>query len=326
MVTIKEYQDGTAARDVRQAIDAMNAVKAPSDSPQLVCRLQNVVRNDLKPALITQEEAESLIDSSAHCAVGDRTCQPEFPDSKATVSVFLDDLAIGLSEVSKAKLVTKTEAKAALDSFSKHKLVVSNVEGAPLEICRTNPKTCLFWHMKRFGLPCFHDRDAVRLDAKTIERILSKGWMTHDAMWFAVCIQELGIEKANVLNLAAIERMSPFEVKRMVGALNMQDVRFDDPDQVWRFFKGARRMVVPDWMDVTFERADKTILRWQWNSCFAYDGVMRLGVIDAYRCGVMHRIGCWLSGLGVPFRMVPPVGKCLDASMRGMQGRNSLGL
>ena len=60
-----------------------------------------------------------------------------------------------------------------------------------------------------------------------------------------------------------------------------------------------------------YERADRTILRWQWNSRFAYDGVIRLGATDDYRCWVMHRIACWLSGLGVPFRMEPEIGKCL---------------
>lgn len=39
-----------------------------------------------------------------------------------------------------------------------------------------------------------------RLEKKEIKEILSKGWITHDAMWFAHALKDLGIEKTNAFS------------------------------------------------------------------------------------------------------------------------------
>lgn len=149
------------------------------------------------------------------------------------------------------------------------------------------------------------------LSPEAIQTVLSKGWLTHDAMWYYCCIQELGIEKANELNLSAIGLMAMVETKRMLKALGMQDESFDSFDKVWRFFEGVRGIVIPDWMDYSFESSGNDTIRWQWHSCFAHDGVTRIGAIDRYRCGVMYRIESWLNVLGVPFEMLPEIDGCL---------------
>jgi len=36
-----------------------------------------------------------------------------------------------------------------------------------------------------------------------------------------------------------------------------------------------------------------------YNKCFAYNGVKILGVTDAYECGSIYRIECWLNALEI---------------------------
>ena len=46
------------------------------------------------------------------------------------------------------------------------------------------------------------------LNKGEIKELLSKGWITHDAMWFVHCLEEAGIEKTNKINKAAVKSMS----------------------------------------------------------------------------------------------------------------------
>lgn len=149
------------------------------------------------------------------------------------------------------------------------------------------------------------------ISTDSLKEVLTKGWMTHDAMWFFNCLQELGIEKTNELNRNAIAMMGTFETKRMLKALSMEDEAIDSFGKLWRFFNGARKFVIPDWMDFTFESPKDGILRWEWHSCFAYHGVKRLGVLDGYHCGVMYRIETWINTLGVKYEMKPNITGCL---------------
>ena len=150
-----------------------------------------------------------------------------------------------------------------------------------------------------------------QLTINNLREVLTKGWLTHDAMWFYSCCQELGIEKTNKLNKSAIALMGAIETKRMLKALGIHNETFDSFDKVRRFFLGAREFVIPDWMDFTWSMDKENILEWQWRNCFAYDGVKQLGVVDKYECGVMFRIECWLKALGVAYEMTPVINGCL---------------
>jgi hypothetical protein len=46
------------------------------------------------------------------------------------------------------------------------------------------------------------------LETGQLKELLNKGWMTHDAMWFYNCLQEVGIEKTNKINRAAVKMMA----------------------------------------------------------------------------------------------------------------------
>ncbi|MFA6032837.1 MAG: DUF6125 family protein [Myxococcota bacterium] len=152
---------------------------------------------------------------------------------------------------------------------------------------------------------------AAEISKKDVREVLTKGWLTHDAMWFYSCCQELGIEKTNELNKSAIALMATIETKRMIKALGMQGETFDNFEKVRRFLTGAREFVIPEWMDFTWSMDTENIFKWQWNTCFAYEGVKRLGVADKYKCGVMYRIEGWLNALGVKYEMTPVIDGCL---------------
>lgn len=151
------------------------------------------------------------------------------------------------------------------------------------------------------------------ISKKDIKELLSKGWMTHDAMWFASCYQHLGIEKTNVLNLSAVALMSGFEVARIRKAIGMQDVEIDSFGKLRRLFEQAMDLILPDFMQAEFDFPEENVIHWKWKEgqCFAYKGLKRIGALDGYRCGVMYRIECWLRALNIRFRMDPPVDKCL---------------
>jgi hypothetical protein len=39
--------------------------------------------------------------------------------------------------------------------------------------------------------------------------------------------------------------------------------------------------------------------------------MMRIGAIDQYECGVIHRIECWFESLGIKYSVSPKIKKCL---------------
>ena len=57
-----------------------------------------------------------------------------------------------------------------------------------------------------------------KIGKRELRELLTKGWMTHDAMWFMHTIQDLGIETANKINIAAVRSMSMIEIKRLQKA------------------------------------------------------------------------------------------------------------
>jgi hypothetical protein len=52
-------------------------------------------------------------------------------------------------------------------------------------------------------------------------------------------------------------------------------------------------------------------MEWEVPSCFAYEGVKSLGVIDGYQCAIFDRLDAWLEALGVEYSATPEVDGCL---------------
>jgi hypothetical protein len=161
------------------------------------------------------------------------------------------------------------------------------------------------------------------LSKKEIKELLSKGWITHDAMWFGVCCQQLGAEKANELNLAAVALMSTFEVPRIRKAIGMHESEIDSFEKLRRFFEQAMDLILPEFMHGEYSFPENNVIAWKWkkDQCFAYKGIKRIDQLKSYRCGVMYRIECWLRALDTRFRLEPPVDRCLMHQQGRCEGR-----
>lgn len=142
-----------------------------------------------------------------------------------------------------------------------------------------------------------------------IKEMLNKQWMTHDAMWFAFCLQEVGIETTNRINLRAVRAMAQIEVKRLMKLLGMAQVH--DFEQLRSFVDGAAQIIVADFMGFTYSFHSPDVMRCNMGKCFAYDGITRLGVIKHYQCGIFERVQGWLDALGVAYEVEPKVERCM---------------
>jgi hypothetical protein len=147
------------------------------------------------------------------------------------------------------------------------------------------------------------------LGAEALKQLLTRCWMSHDAMWFKSAVDELGIERANKLNRAAIRALAPIEVRRFMAALGLEKV--ESHAQLRTFLEGARDLAAGDFMDFPWTwRADGS-LRVEVRKCFAHEGVTRLGVIEGYECGIFDRIQAWVEALGVEFEITPGGSRCM---------------
>ena len=160
-----------------------------------------------------------------------------------------------------------------------------------------------------------------RIDKKNLKEFLSKGWITHDAMWYYSAVRECGIEVGNKLNLTAIQMMAPFEVKRVKKILGASD-KFESFDELVEFIRGAHDLIIPDFMKTSLTVPELNVIAWEWEKegCFAYKGIKEIGIIEGYRCGVMHRINCWYDSLGLKYQVDPKIEGCLMHSQGSCHG------
>jgi len=144
-------------------------------------------------------------------------------------------------------------------------------------------------------------------DQAVIE-LLSKGWLTHDAMWVKAVYDECGPEVASKLNTRAIQLMAPIEVKRFQKVLNLSNI--DTFEKLQKFITGALDIVSGEFTDFEVSYPSHNILHWQSAQCFAYDGIKKMGMIEQYQCGIIERIEGWLNGLNIPYEILPKIQGC----------------
>lgn len=145
------------------------------------------------------------------------------------------------------------------------------------------------------------------ISKRDLRELLTKGWMTHDAMWFYHCSQEIGMEKTNKINRAAVRSMAAIEAKRIAKQLGMKAESYDD---VKKLITEGFGLLKADFMDFTFEFPEHNMFRWNMRGCFAYEGIKGLGLIDQYECGIKERAYGWLDGLGIAFDAQPNTLAC----------------
>ncbi len=153
------------------------------------------------------------------------------------------------------------------------------------------------------------------LDKKDLRDLLGKGWLTHDGLWFYHTSREVGMERANELNRAAIKSLAPVEVNRAKEIFGIEAAQFDTFDDLMAFMLDALELTLPDsiFRHIHFSSPSKDLIQWEWadGQCFAYKGIKQMGKIDGYHCGVIYRIECWLDALGIGHDMDPPIPGCL---------------
>lgn len=150
------------------------------------------------------------------------------------------------------------------------------------------------------------------LDVHDVKEILNKNWMTHDAMWFFHTVSRYGIEETNKLNLSAIEGMAAIEAKRLVKLAGLEkDKTFDSFDEFYQFFDWVFSLVKPDFMNFEYHSPEKNLIIFTWHSCFAHEGMKKLGTIKEYHCGIVHRIRVWFDALGIKYSLEPDIKHCI---------------
>ncbi len=152
------------------------------------------------------------------------------------------------------------------------------------------------------------------VEKEEIRDLLGKGWLTHDGMWFFSVCKELGVDKANMLNKAAIKTMAPFEAQRLKQVIGLGNEQLATVEDIRDFLKRGLELILPVsvFNKSHFSIQSKNVLHWEWekNECFAFKGMSRIGVIDKYECGVMYRIECWFELLGLKFTANPKLDRC----------------
>ncbi len=143
--------------------------------------------------------------------------------------------------------------------------------------------------------------------------LLNKCWMTHDGLWFYECLQELGIEKTNRINKAAIKALAEIEVNRVRNFLGVEGKHLDTFEEFKDFLANVTEFFIPDFMNASMSFPKDNVLRWEFKpeECFAYKGMQGMGVINEYECGVIYRVECWIESLGIQYDINPSVKKCL---------------
>lgn len=150
------------------------------------------------------------------------------------------------------------------------------------------------------------------MDKNEIREFFSKNWMTHDAMWYGTCVQELGPEVANRLNKTAVRLMAGLEIKRVARLMGRPtDNPVTDFQNLSEIIEGTFGLVKAGFMNFDFSFPKKNLMHGRFNECFAHTGVSKYGLIDSYECGIVERIKGWLEGLGAWYAMEPEFTGCL---------------
>lgn len=149
------------------------------------------------------------------------------------------------------------------------------------------------------------------LEKDELKELLIKCWMSHDGMWFYHCLQKFGMEKANELNLASIRSLSEIEVPRITKALGIQKERIKTFEELKEVINGLLGIVKASFMQFKYSFPSENCMHWEVQRCFAYEGMKRMGVIDRYQCGLLHRVKCWMDVLGLKCRITPQLGSCM---------------
>jgi hypothetical protein len=147
------------------------------------------------------------------------------------------------------------------------------------------------------------------METNDLKELLIKSWMTHDGMWFYHCFQECGIEKTNKINKAAVKSMAKIEIKRIQKVFGIEKIEiFEDLQNI---MEKTMQVFKANFMEFKHTFPAKNQLHCEMDNCWAYNGIVRMGVIDKYQCAIFSRIEGWFRALEIDYDVKPPVNGCL---------------
>ena len=132
-----------------------------------------------------------------------------------------------------------------------------------------------------------------------LKSLLNRNWMTHDAMWFKLSFENIGIDKTNQINREAARSMAKIEILRLLKALNLK--RPESINDLLDMIHGALSIIRESYFEFKIAKLNVNTLQFHINKCFAYEGVKKLGFIDKYECGIYERVEGWFEGLNIEY-------------------------
>jgi hypothetical protein len=151
--------------------------------------------------------------------------------------------------------------------------------------------------------------EKLRVNQKQMRDILLKNWMTHDALWYTEVAHNFGMADASPMNLRVCRKLGQIECKRLMKQVdvsaprNMVDFR--------QLFELAECIFVPDFMTFRVDYPGGDIQRVHVLDCFAYNGMLKAGLVSEYECGIFERIEGWFDAMGLAYRRSPDLSRCL---------------
>ena len=147
------------------------------------------------------------------------------------------------------------------------------------------------------------------ISKEDLKEVLSKNWLTHDAMWFALSVESIGIEKTNEINKKAARNMAIVEAKRLSKVLKIENI--SSIKELITFMDKAFAIIVGEFMKGSYKQEDDNKLIFETKKCFAYEGVSKIGVIGDYDCGIFERIEGWFDFFKIHYSKETDEAKCL---------------
>lgn len=113
---------------------------------------------------------------------------------------------------------------------------------------------------------------------------LKKLWWLHDSFWHAAVVKELGVERANQLNLEVSEKIS-----RMLTIMLLREKIIRRPlsiQELMGVFKVFWKNAFFDelYVNEPIEYGEETAI-YAGTRCHAYSSLSKAGILDGYECG-----------------------------------------
>jgi hypothetical protein len=144
--------------------------------------------------------------------------------------------------------------------------------------------------------------------------LLVKGWMSHDARWFMAVAEHFGIEEANWLNQSVCRELGQVEMKRFMRGLSLPLPK--NIDDHMTINKEAISLYGPDLIEYEIKVLDHQSYEMHIRRCFAYENVVKAGIKDQYKCGILARVQGWIDAQDLKHELTPALGKCMKVQGR----------